>query len=381
LISKKILNKEFISLIFSLLYLLYFPVQRVSLFDFHAVALSTSFFLFALYFNLVNKNKLYFLFIFLALLTKEHVGLVVIFLGLYLIFVKKRKKIGIITAILGLIFFVSTIYFIIPYFRGTEHFALRYFEDFGDSPSSIFINFFKHPLVVIRTVFKLEVFNYLSRMILPLFYSVFSPFSFLITLPEWAINILSINSNMRSIFFHYNSIIVSFLFYSLILGYKNFYQIVKNKKLQVTFFAVFIFLNLRSIYLYNPVPYFVKQPVNYRETDSITKKSLETWTKILKDDEIKVSTTPKLAPFFTNRRYYHNFLYDSAYSVMGLVDDDIISTIDDYKEVNYVIIYKPEIGDLDSGTLPVKFYQKLRDDHDFKMIFSDDNDIEVYKKI
>ena len=70
LISRKILKQDLISLIFSLLYLLYFPIQRVSLFDFHAVTLSTTFFLFALYFNLVNKNKFYFLFIFLALLTK-----------------------------------------------------------------------------------------------------------------------------------------------------------------------------------------------------------------------------------------------------------------------------------------------------------------------
>lgn len=384
LIAEKILKKKLISLIFALTYLFYFAVQRAVLFDFHAVTLATTFFLFAIYFQEVKKWFWFFIFILLALLTKEHIGLVVILYGIYLLVIKKEKKIGLLASFLGLIFFIATIYFIIPYFRGIEHFALRYFEDFGDSPSSILINFFRHPLVVIRAVFRPEIFNYLIRMILPLFYAVFSPLSFLIALPEWAINILSINENMRSIFFHYNSVIVPFIFYSLILGYRNFNKLIKNKLIKNLIFILFIVLNLRSIYLYNPVPYFVKRPVNYSELNPITKSSLALWKEKLKDDNIKVSTTPKLAPYFTNRRYYHNFLYDSAYASMGLVDDDIMITIDEYKMVDYVVIYRPEIGNFDKGSLPVKFYERLREDNNYEMIYSNDRDeksIEVYKKI
>ena len=50
LISEKILKKKFISMIFALSYLFYFPVQRAVIFDFHAVTLATTFLLFALYF-------------------------------------------------------------------------------------------------------------------------------------------------------------------------------------------------------------------------------------------------------------------------------------------------------------------------------------------
>lgn len=366
LISKQVLNKNLISLIFSLLYLLYFPIQRVSLFDFHAVTLSTTFFLFALYFNLVNKNKFYFLFIFLALLTKENVGLVVIFLGLYLIFVKKQKRLGVITSLTGLIFFVLTVYFIIPYFRGNEHFALKYFVDIKLRLKTIIV----------------DGFSYTKLLILPNFYSLFSPLTLLISLPEWAINILSSNNNMRSIFFHYNSIIVSFLFYSLILGYKNFCQIVKNKELQIILFAIFIFLNLRSIYLYNPVPYFVKQPVSYKKIDSIKNNSIKIWQNNLKDENIKVSTTPTLAPFFTTRKYYYNFLYDSAFNEIGLTEKNILKNeINKYTLADYVIINKSEIDNVSKETLPAKFYQGLIKNLDFKLIFSDDQEIEVYKKI
>ena len=52
-----------------------------------------------------------------------------------------------------------------------------------------------------------------------------------------------------------------------------------------------------------------------------------------------------------------------------------------YVLADYVIINKSEIGNINKKTLPVKFYQKLKDDNGFKMIFSDDQEIEVYKKI
>lgn len=368
LIAEELLKKKTLPLLFSILYLLYFAVQRTVIFDFHAVTLATTFFLFSFYFQQTKKWLWFFVFIFLALLTKEHIGLVVFLYGIYLFFVKKERKIGIITTVLGLSFFIITVYFIIPHFRGNEHFALKYFSDIRSRYKDIIINGYL----------------YVKQLLPPVFYSLFSPLTLAVSIPEWLINILSINSNQRSILFHYNSIIVSFLFYSLILGYRNFDRIVKNKPFKNLVFILFIILNLLSIYKYNPVPSFVKHPVSYKDLNPITKSSIDQWREILKDDEIKVSTTPKLAPFFTNRRYYNNFLYDSAYASMGLIDDDIIKTADDYKGSDYILIYRPEIGEIKEQGIPVKFYQRLRKDSDYEIIFSDDLDdksLEVYKRV
>ena len=353
---------KLISLIFSLSYLFYFAVQRAVLFDFHAVTLATTFFLFAAYFQEVKKWLWFFIFIFLALLTKEHVGLVVFLFGLYLFFIKKEKKIGLATSILGLVFFVATVYFIIPYFRGGEHFASGYFYDIKQR----FWSMIKNGVPYIRS------------LILPNIYSLFSPLTLFISLPEWAINILSLNNNQRSFFFHYNSIIVPFVFYSLILGYKNFNRLVKNRLIKNLVFILFIILNLRAIYLYNPVPYFVKEPVNYRKLDQTTQESLTVWKEKLKDDNIKVSTTPKLAPFFTNRKCYYNFLYDSAFASRGITEEDVIKNeINKYRLSDYVIINRQEV----EGGLANKFYSKLINDKEFKAVFSDNQKIEVYKKI
>ena len=224
LISQKVLKKKLISLIFSLTYLFYFAIQRAVLFDFHAVTLATTFFLFALYFNLVKKNNWYYVFIFLSLLTKEHVGLVVFFLGTYLFIVKKERRTGLITAVFGLIFFFTTVYFIIPYFRGGEHFAMGYFVDIQS----------RLPNIVKNGA------NYFKLLVSPLFYSLFSPLTLIISLPEWAINILSINNNQRSILFHYNSVIVGFLFYSLIFGYNTFEKVIRNKNIKNLLFLLFL---------------------------------------------------------------------------------------------------------------------------------------------
>jgi len=175
---------------------------------------------------------------------------------------------------------------------------------------------------------------------------------------------------------------VAILYYSIILGYKNITNIFKNKLVHKIFLLTFIILNIRAIYLYNPVPGWVKHPINYKNLDQTVGTSILKWQGLLEDENIKVATTPKLAPYFTNRRYYYNFLYDSAYKEMGIAEKDILrDNINKYQLADYVIINKEEIGNVNETKLPVKFYQKLVNDKNFEMIFSDDIKIEVYKKI
>ena len=366
LIAEKVLKKPFVATVFGISFLLYFAVERAALFDFHAVTLATTFLLFAFYFNLAKKHGPYFIFLVLSLLTKEHIGLVVFMLGLYLFFIKKERKIGIWTAGLGLLFFVATVYFIIPWARGGGHFASRYFVDIVPRLKSI-IN---------------DGWSYSRMLMRPVLYSLLSPLTLLIALPEWAINVISLNSNQISFYFHYQSVIVAVLYYSLVLGYRNFNSFVKNKWVRLLVFTLFLFLTYRSAYLYNPIPSFVRYPAKYDKIDGTKMASISLWKKNLKDEGISVATTPKLAPFFTNRRTYYNFLYDTAFAEMGLTEQDVLDTqIDKYTLADYVIINKAEIGDVDRGTLPVKFYQHLRENSGFEMIFSDDKEIEVYKKI
>lgn len=376
LLGKKIIKNEKISFLFSLFYLLNFQNQRAILFDFHSVVLSTSFFLFAAYFYEIKKYFWFFFFIFLSLLTKEHVGLIVFFFGLYLLVFRRNLRIGFFTVFLGSLFFIVTNNWLIPYFRQDSHFALKYFSDFGFNQKEIFFSLIKRPDLIINKIFSLRNFKYHQRLLLGNSYSFFSPLVYLIAFPEYLINLLSSNGNMRSYYFHYQSIIIAFSFYSLIKGYRNFYDLVKNKIIRLFVFFMFLLGNVYLFYHYSPLPYFTKEPVNYQ----INKNQLLiilNWANKLKDENIKLATTPKLAPFFTHRIFYLDFLYDSSLHSQGYSDEEIfIAKKSSYRQVNYVIIYKREI----KTKAAKKIYQQLLEDKNYHLIFNQ-NEIEVFKKI
>ncbi len=379
LIANKILKDKKIGLIMTVSYLLFFPVERANLFDFHPVTLATTFLLFMIYFSLVKKYWLMILFVFLALLTKEHTGLVIIFFGMYLFLFSKEKKWSLFLIISGLIFFVISVSYIIPYFRQETHFALKYFDDFGDSPKNVFIGLIKNPLLIAGYFTKNETWLYLGRLLLQYgIFIIFSPLQLLIALPEIMINILSSNNNMRSIYFHYNSLTVPFIILSAIYGIKKI-QKSFSKKYMKLFWIIFFGCCLTSIYFFNPLPVsYLKEPYWWGFFDNKKITIIKNWHETL-DKEQAVATTPILAPFFTGRKNYFNFLYDPSYLGMKQSDNDIIKRIGRYNLADYIVIDRQEIFDDKAGLLPAKFYEDLLNNKSYKKIFSEKG-IEVYKK-
>jgi len=382
LIAGYFLKNKPVSLFFSVAYLLYFCVERANVFDFHGVTLGTTFILYMIYFSLVKKYRTAVVFMFLALLTKEHAGLITLFFGLYLFFVRKERKFSLLVCALSLIFFTATVNFVIPYFRQSSHFALKYFGDFGDSPGNIFLGITRNPLLVINIVSKPDVLTYLGRLVLANgIFMIFAPLEFLVSLPELAINVLSNNPNMKGLYFHYNALIVPFIFLSAIAGYRKITESRRLKKYRIIFFGAFIATTLLSAYLFNPLPLkFLKEPYFWAKIDANKLATIRQWQDILRDDSIKVSSTPELAPFFTGRSYYYNFLYDPSFSAYGISRDDIIKGLRNYEMADYVVIFKTGIDKSGKKSLPRRFYDDLTGNKRFQKIFGEENGIEVFKK-
>lgn len=374
-LSQLIIKKKLISLFFSLIYLLNFQIQRAILFDFHAVVLVISFILWAAYFYEKKNYFWFYFFIFLSFLTKEHIGLIFFFWGSYLFIFKKDAKNGILISLLGMVFFITINNFLIPYFRGETHFALHYYSDFGDSFQDIFFNLLKNPFLMLKKIITSESWTYHQRLIYGNFYSLFSFPTLLIALPEYLINLLSSNSNMRSYYFHYHSVITAFSFYSLILGYKEFNKVFGSQIIHRLALIIFISGNIYLYHLYSPLPFFTKEPVKYK----VNKDKLETilfWQRKLSDEKIKISTTPKIAPFFTQRIYYYNFLYDPSYHSLGYSDEQIFAKKGEvYKLADYIIIDKDEL----QTTVAVRLYNNFLKDKHYQSVYNKNN-ILVYKK-
>lgn len=367
LVFEKSKYRDAFSLLFSIGYLFYPPLQKANMFDFHGVTLATTFLLAMFYFWIKKRYGWSFLFVFLALITKEQVGLTTAFFGLYTFFftAKNQRKTAFSFWIVAtsLMWFVLSVFVIIPYFRGgSEHFALEYYRALSS------------PINISQRLFGVSTWSYLLSLLGPTgFLSLLSPLQLLIAAPEFGINLLSGNPNLRNIYYHYTSVITPFVYISSIYGANvilNSFQDLpsKNRILKrvqndinkyLAFFITIFFLLFA--YLQGPLPLAKMQEVRPFVKPFKEASLAADWSVKLKDEKLKISTSGKLAPYFSSRRYFYNF---SQY----------------YEAADYVVIMPEDVYNYSVRESLVPAYRQLQNDKRFELIFKQNN-FEVYKKI
>ncbi len=225
LLAAQTIKSRNIALLFAAAYLLYPPLQRSNLYDFHAVALSTTLLLWAFWFLYQKKYWWFILFGVLAALGKEEVWLTIGLMGLYLSLINKKKILGISIAAASFMIFFILLWYVIPAVSpGKQHFALTFFSEFGTNQNDILLNILKNPSRVIQIVLLPDRLYYLTLILLPVgFYSLLAPQTLVFAMPTLAINLLSNNWLMQTIDYQYNSIITPFVFISGVFGFAKVY--------------------------------------------------------------------------------------------------------------------------------------------------------------
>jgi uncharacterized membrane protein/uncharacterized membrane protein YbhN (UPF0104 family)/dienelactone hydrolase len=270
LLSLEILKNKNLSLIFSLAFLLSPAVSYSNLYDFHPVTLATTFLLATTYFFIRKKYLLFIIFALLAALTKEEVWAIVSIYGLVLILsafkdLLRNKSLskqafllktafGVITFSLCFGIFYYLIWYAIPHSRGAEHFALSYYSDFGNSPTSVIKNIFLQPGKTILTIFSLSKIYYLFQIFVHLgFLSFFSPAFLIFAIPDLMINTLSSNSQLSQIYYQYTATITPFIFISAIYGVKKLSK--SFPRIPLNYYAIFLAcIVFYSAYTIGPLP-------------------------------------------------------------------------------------------------------------------------------
>ncbi|HEV2339876.1 MAG TPA: DUF2079 domain-containing protein [Patescibacteria group bacterium] len=251
-LSKDILREKGISLIISICFLLNPSLQYSNLYDFHPVVLGTTFLLGAFYFLKKRQYWFFFLFAILAGITKEEVWAVIGIMGIYVAaFEKKWWGVLLFASGIGLTYYLIAI--LIPHFRGTEHFALSYYTDFGSTPLSITKTILLSPQKIIGILLQSNRLVYLFDIFLPLgFISLLNPFFLIFTLPDFAINLLSSNEQFFQIYYQYTATITPFLFISAIYGFRFLHR--RFTKIPVHFFSWYILgATLVAVYFFGPL--------------------------------------------------------------------------------------------------------------------------------
>ena len=254
LIGKEVIKSEKLSFVLSLSYLLNPFVQRQNLYDFHPVTLATTFLLASFYFMHKKRNLLFLIFLGLSVMTKENIYLISGLFGFFLYF-KGRRNLGAIISLFSFAIFYLLVSKFIPDVRGGEHFAVSYFQEFGDSPIQILKGLILRPNITFTQVFTYANFDYFVKLFSATgFTSLAFPFPLLLALPDLIINFLSKNANFKSITFHYAAAIIPFIYISSIYGVKKILGIRFKYFNKNTIFYYILFSSLLSAWLYGPLP-------------------------------------------------------------------------------------------------------------------------------
>lgn len=228
-IARQRLQSDCAGIVFALAYLLFPALESANLDEFHAVTLTSGFFLYAFYFihradwDGDRGNYLYFVpFAVLAAACKEQISLLTAMLGLYIFFVQKEKTVGIITLAGSILWFWIAVYMIIPHFNpeGQSPY-MSYYEELGENPLQIGFTLLTHPRLIWQLLFTADKVRYLLALLAPVaFLSLLAPQILLLALPALATNLLSSNRWMHQwcAFQHYSAPIIPFIILSAIWG-------------------------------------------------------------------------------------------------------------------------------------------------------------------
>ncbi len=219
IISRDVLKNRNIALIFAFAYLLNPSVQRANIFDFHAVTLVTTFFFATYYFFLKKRYILFVIFAFLAALCKEQIWLIIALFGLLVFFHHKKRFIGAVLFIFSIGMFYYLLWYAIPQSLGSQHFALAYLSDYGDSPTKIIKGIILSPSKILQTIFEPTRLLYLNKLFMPVGYLIIlCPFFLVFAGPDLLIDLLSNNTQLHQIYYQYTATITPFVFLSALYG-------------------------------------------------------------------------------------------------------------------------------------------------------------------
>ena len=309
-IADKTLRSKPLALLFAVGYLLYPPMERALMYDFHAVTLATSFLLFAYWYMDTQKWGRFVLFALLSAICKEQIWIVVAMMGIYIAIWKKKIALGGVTAGVSLVVFYLLFWKVIPaHATANQHFALKYLSDFGGDMDSILVSMLGDPQLLFQTVLAPDRAWYLFQRFVPVgFLSIFAPWKLLFGSVDFGLSLLSSNQFMRSIDYQYNSVVTPFIFITSIEGLAVIIRLAKKKKHIFTQIAICVLVvtTLQSSYVWGVLPkgvhslswYYFREPAGYTTMKYVLENI---------DAKYSVSITNNLGAQVSQRRELYNF--------------------------------------------------------------------------
>lgn len=217
LIARRYLPK-ILAMVMAFIYIDFIGIQAVAVYDFHEMSLLP--FLLAWLFYFLQKEKwiYYFVFLFLGLAVREHVGFLLSTLGIYIWLAKRSWKVALATVVISLTWSISAIKIFMPALGQNGYSSFIQENDSLESaligyltnPQSILGNFFL-PILKTQTL----IWSLVSFGLVPIIYLPLMPTSFF----QFATRFLDQLHPVRwTLFFHYSAELAVLLAVATIFG-------------------------------------------------------------------------------------------------------------------------------------------------------------------
>ncbi len=216
--------------LFTLSYSLFWGIQETVAFEFHEIAFAIPLIAFAIYYIDERKPWGYFICFFLMLMTKENMGAVLAFFGIYLILLKRYRD-GLVSLSVGAITFPLLTKIVIPFFSGGRAYDYWTYDALGPDLSSAMKTMIRRPWVVFQimtsSVTKLHTIWLIFSPFLLL--SLFSPLLVLFV-PIFAQRFLSSRLVFWEPLYHYNATVTPVVAMAAADGLWRITRLIKNER-------------------------------------------------------------------------------------------------------------------------------------------------------
>ena len=218
-LARRKFDSPAISLVVTFCALAYPPLGFLNRDDFHIEVIAIPL-LIAAYERIdVGDLKSASLFMGLALLGKEHIGLTVAALGLLAAFYQKHQRFGLAWTVGGLAYSSIALFVIIPAFRGAPSDTLARYQWLGDAPLQMLWTVLTQPSLVLHKIASAGHFLTLLQLLAPLaFLPLLSLPALLPAVPALIYNFLSQLPSQSSIYNHYIAPVIPFMVVAGVLG-------------------------------------------------------------------------------------------------------------------------------------------------------------------
>ena len=153
-------------------YLLYPLVFNLNLFDFHPEVIALPLILISIWAARAGQVGWFTVCIWIVLGCRDALSLTVIGMGAWLGLFEKRRWCGAIALVSGLVWFIIATKIILPHFQPAGILGLSYYAEFGKSIPEILLNLVLRPDLLLKRLLTLENLGYLLLLIAPLAWAI-----------------------------------------------------------------------------------------------------------------------------------------------------------------------------------------------------------------